>query len=131
MLNEINAVATIAVHDLDKARDFYEGKLDLAPIEEPNDMVLTYKSGDVRLMVYKSEFAGGYDATVATWPMEQGIEDLVRTLKSKGVKFERYEGMPHITLEGDLHINGDMKTAWFKDPEGNIHCLVQSPHNTH
>jgi hypothetical protein len=23
-------------------------------------------------------------------------------------------------LQGDLHVGGDMKAAWFKDPDGNI-----------
>jgi hypothetical protein len=23
-------------------------------------------------------------------------------------------------LEGDIHVSGDMKVAWFKDPDGNI-----------
>ena len=129
MLIDTNAVATIAVHDLNVAREFYEGKLEFETDEEPNEMVLTYKSGDSRLFVYKSEYAGGYEATVATWPMTEGIEELVETLKRKGVKFEHYKDMPDIRLEGDLHVNGDMKTAWFKDPEGNILCLVQHPNN--
>jgi hypothetical protein len=32
--------------------------------------------------------------------------------------------MPDITREGDLHIAGDMKVAWFKDPNGNILNIV-------
>jgi hypothetical protein len=28
--------------------------------------------------------------------------------------------MPGMTREGDIHIAGDMKVAWFKDPDGNI-----------
>ena len=26
--------------------------------------------------------------------------------------------------EGDVHVAGDMKVAWFKDPDGNIHSLM-------
>jgi hypothetical protein len=26
--------------------------------------------------------------------------------------------------QGDVHVSGDMKAAWFKDPDGNILCLV-------
>jgi hypothetical protein len=29
-----------------------------------------------------------------------------------------------MTRKGDVHIGGDMKVAWFKDPDGNIHALV-------
>jgi hypothetical protein len=43
----------------------------------------------------------------------------VRALKAKGVMFEHYD-MPDMTREGDIHIAGNMKVAWFKDPDGNI-----------
>ena len=37
--------------------------------------------------------------------------------------FEHYD-MPDTKLAGDIHIVGDDKTAWFKDPDGNIHGLM-------
>ena len=43
-------------------------------------------------------------------------------MKAKGVKFEHY--MPGLKLQGDVHIGGDMKVAWFKDPDGNILNIV-------
>ncbi len=47
----------------------------------------------------------------------------VKALKNKGVAFEHYE-MPGSTLEGDVHVFGDMRVAWFKDPDGNILNLI-------
>ena len=32
--------------------------------------------------------------------------------------------MPGMTLDGDIHKGGDMRIAWFKDPDGNILNLV-------
>jgi len=32
--------------------------------------------------------------------------------------------MPGMTREGDVHVGGSMKAAWFKDPDGNILALV-------
>jgi hypothetical protein len=32
--------------------------------------------------------------------------------------------------QGDLHVNGTIKTAWFKDPDGNIFSLVTPPNAT-
>jgi hypothetical protein len=29
-----------------------------------------------------------------------------------------------MTVDDDVHISGDMKVAWFKDPDGNILNLV-------
>jgi len=51
------------------------------------------------------------------------VEDVVRTLKSKGVKFEHYD-LPETKREGDIHVAGDIKVAWFKDPDGNILSVV-------
>jgi hypothetical protein len=39
------------------------------------------------------------------------------------VSFEQYD-FPDATREGDIHIMGDMRAAWFKDPDGNIVSLV-------
>ena len=47
----------------------------------------------------------------------------MRTLKAKGVRFEHYD-LPGTKREGDVHVTGDMKVAWFKDPDGNILSVV-------
>jgi hypothetical protein len=41
----------------------------------------------------------------------------------KGVAFEHYD-FPGVTREGDVHVMGPMKSAWFKDPDGNIIALM-------
>ncbi len=124
MLAHNDVVATIAVQDMDRARKFYEEKLGLEFEEAMGDEVTTYKAGDSRVFIYKSDKAGGYDATVATWTVEDEIENLVEELRGHGVEFEHYD-MPDTQLVGDIHVNGNMKAAWFKDPDGNILCLVQ------
>lgn len=53
-----------------------------------------------------------------TWTVGD-VEGVVSELKARGVTFEHYD-LPDTTLEGDIHIAGDMKVAWFKDPDGNI-----------
>jgi catechol 2,3-dioxygenase-like lactoylglutathione lyase family enzyme len=122
MLGEKNAIATIAVKNLDTARKFYEGVLGLKrePSEEPS--VAEYKSGATEVMVYESKFAGTNQATALTWFVDQ-LEKLVQSLKEKGVKFEHYD-MPGTELRGDIHVFGNLKNAWFKDPDGNILSLV-------
>jgi hypothetical protein len=32
--------------------------------------------------------------------------------------------MPGLKRQGDVHIGGDMKVAWFKDPDGDILNIV-------
>ena len=123
MLDNMNVVATVAVSDMSAARKFYEEKLGLQGDDSMEPDVMTYKTGKSDLFVYKSDYAGGYGATVATWPVGRELEDIVHTLQGRGVSFEHYD-MPDTKLDGDIHISGDMKMAWFKDPDGNILALV-------
>jgi catechol 2,3-dioxygenase-like lactoylglutathione lyase family enzyme len=125
MLANRNAMATIAVKDLAAAKKFYEGKLGLTPLETAEEDVLNYQSGTANIVVYVSEFAGTNKATSATWSVGDEFDSIMKALKAKGVVFEHYD-LPGMTLQGDAHVMGDFKGAWFKDPDGNIlHILNQ------
>ena len=119
MLADKSAMATIAVKDLAAARKFYESTLHLKRSGPDDPEVSTYKSGSSTIMVYKSQYAGTNKATAATWNVGNEFDSIVRDLKNAGVKFEHYD-MPGSRLDGDIHIFGDFKAAWFKDPDGNI-----------
>ena len=125
MLGAKNAAATLAVTDLDRARDFYEHTLGLTSPTEMAGAVL-YQSGDSRILVYPSEFAGTNQATAATWSAGEDFDAIVGDLRSKGVKFEHYD-LPDTTREGDVHVMGDFRTVWVKDPDGNILNLSSVP----
>lgn len=125
MLRDMNATATVAVKDINVADDFYRNKLGLAPVGDNKDPeVRLFKSGNTTIEVYKSDFAGTNKATTLTWGVGDDIENEVKNLTSKGIEFEHYN-MPEMHVEGDIHVmnNGQMKVAWFKDPDGNILCL--------
>src|SRR4051812_34242750 len=115
MLSNKNAMATLAVKDLAAARKFYEEVLGLKPGGMANERVVTYRSGQSTIVVYASEFAGTNKATSATWAVGAELEAIVARLKSSGVVFEHYD-MPGSTREGDIHVFGDFRGAWFKDP---------------
>jgi len=123
MLGRADATPMIAVKDLDRARKFYEDKLGLETKDEWGGEGLTMKSGDTLINVYKSEFAGTNKATALTFEVDDAEKE-VRDLKEKGIFFEHYE-MPGLTQQGDLHVAEGFKTAWFKDPDGNILSLVE------
>ena len=125
MLSNKDAVANLAVKDLQAARKFYEGTLGLKPVSEAGDEFIVYESGRSTLNVYRSDYAGTNKATAVTWAVGEDVDRVVRDLKAKGVKFEHYD-MPEMKREGDIHIGGDMKVAWFKDPDGNILNIVNS-----
>jgi catechol 2,3-dioxygenase-like lactoylglutathione lyase family enzyme len=123
MLGEKTSSANIAVKDLEIAKNFYENTLGLKKIDTFEDEVIVYKSGNSSIVVYRSEFAGTNKATCVTWAVGDDIEKIVSELKNKGVSFEHYD-LPNSTINGDIHIDGSMKVAWFRDPDGNILNII-------
>jgi catechol 2,3-dioxygenase-like lactoylglutathione lyase family enzyme len=123
MLGDRLAVATVAVRDLAAAKIFYGTSLGLKQIDNEGDEVAVYKTGTSRLAVYRSQYAGTNQATAVTWNVGNDLDQVIRDLKSKGVVFEHYD-MPMMKREGDVHVAGGTRAAWFKDPDGNIHSLI-------
>jgi len=122
MLSKTNAIATIAVKNLEIARRFYHDTLGLEEARSDDKEVIVFTSGDSLINVYRSQFAGTNKATALTWAVKD-LDAEVRALKAKGVAFEHYD-MPDLKLEGDIHVAGPMKVAWFKDPDGNILNII-------
>jgi extradiol dioxygenase family protein len=123
MLKDSNAMATIAVKDVNVARKFYVDQLGLESVASSEPSVLTLRSGSSVVIVYESQYAGTNQATAATWTVGDNIDNLVQTLKARGVSFEHYD-WPGSTRQGDIHVSGAMKVAWCKDPDGNILCFA-------
>jgi catechol 2,3-dioxygenase-like lactoylglutathione lyase family enzyme len=123
MLSDKDAAANIAVKNLETAKKFYEDTLGLKQVGSEGDEVVVYKSGNTILNVYRSQYAGTNKATAVTWTVGDDVEGIVRALKAKGVVFEHYD-MPDMRVEGDVHVAGDMKVAWFRDPDGNILNII-------
>ena len=123
MLADKDVLATVAVKDLDVARKFYEGKLGLKVANAEGSEAITFQSGRSELIVYRSQYAGTNKATALNWRVGDSIDTEVAALREKGVSFEHYD-MPGMTLQGDVHLMGNVKSAWFKDPDGNIIALM-------
>ena len=123
MLGNKDAAANIAVKNLETAKKFYEDILGLTQVGAEGQELIVFKSGNSTINVYRSQYAGTNKATAVTWVVGGEMEGVVQQLKTKGVAFEHYD-MPEMTREGDIHIAGTMKVAWFKDPDGNILNIV-------
>lgn len=123
MLGDKDAIATLAVKDIDVAKNFYEGVLGLRPAAHQEPGTLSYQTAKATIFVYPSQYAGTNEATAITWIVDD-VETLVTSLREKGVTFEHYDNLPDTKVVGDLHVSGDRKLAWFKDPDGNIHALA-------
>jgi catechol 2,3-dioxygenase-like lactoylglutathione lyase family enzyme len=124
MLGDKNVIATLAVGDIERARDFYESTLGLKQAsgfpEGPDVGAVVYQAGSSAVLVYQSEYAGTNQATAASWGVGDDFDAIVEDLRNKGVTFERYDDLPDTTRDGDIHTFGGMKSVWFKDPDGNI-----------
>ncbi|HSX53273.1 MAG TPA: VOC family protein [Patescibacteria group bacterium] len=117
MLGDSDVAATIPTKDIGKAAKFYEETLGLKKGKDETGGIV-FKSGNSTLFLYETQFAGTNKATSAGWVTDD-VEGVAKDLKSKGVKLEQYH-LPGVKREGDIHIMGDLKAIWFKDPDGNI-----------
>lgn len=123
MLDSARAMPTIAVSDMDRAKEFYGGTLGLKATEERPDGT-RYEAGEgTALLVYPSQFAGTAKSTYMAFQVPD-LESAVEDLRGRGVVFEEYD-MPGLkTVNGIAEIQG-IKGAWFKDPDGNILSVGQ------
>ena len=122
MLGKADATPMVAVKDLDRARKFYEDTLGLKTKDEWGEGI-TLESGDTQINLYRSEFAGTNNATALTFDVTD-IRAEVSELKSRGVTFEHYD-LDGLKQDGDIYTAEGMKTAWFKDPDGNVLSMIE------
>lgn len=115
--------ASIAVSDMERASEFYEGKLGLSAARAQADGSRVYASGgEASLHVYPSPaHAGLSTATLATWYVDD-VGRVVEELSARGVMFARYEGLT-ADEKGIAPRAGGGKVAWFKDPDGNTFAV--------
>jgi catechol 2,3-dioxygenase-like lactoylglutathione lyase family enzyme len=125
MLGSATVQPMLPVKNLETAERFYENMLGLTRVEEEPGDVAVYQSGGSKLVVYTSKYAGTNKGTAAAWHVND-VEETVEELRAKGVRFEQYDNLPGVTRHGDIHVAGDTKMAWFKDPDGNILSLEGS-----
>ena len=126
-MSSFRILANVAVSDLARARDFYEGKLGLAVRAVRGDGGVTYDCGEgTSLHIYSSPAnAGLSQATQAGW-VTPDIDAAAAELAAAGVEFESYDSEELTTDEKGIATMGDARAAWFKDPDGNILGLITS-----
>src|SRR5918999_3611259 len=98
-LSKYKVAAGLAVSDMDRAREFYEGKLGLSVgINSGDNVQYRCAEGTVFHIYLSPEHAGKSTATLASWGVDdvEGVED---ELASNGVTFERYDEGSIITDE--------------------------------
>jgi catechol 2,3-dioxygenase-like lactoylglutathione lyase family enzyme len=120
MLSDFAPVPTLAVSDLQRAREFYEGVLGFASVGDVAEGVM-YPSGNGSFLVYPSAHAGTNKATAMSLQLSaEAFDAEVAALREKGVTFDEFE-MDQITWDNGVASMPDgSRAAWFTDPDGNI-----------
>jgi catechol 2,3-dioxygenase-like lactoylglutathione lyase family enzyme len=109
----------VAVSDLPRAPEFYEGRLGLVPRDERSGAVRYDTKGGTWFMVYQSQFARPAESTRMKFEVPD-IYATVRDLRERGVVFEEYDVPGVKTVDGIAEHESGARGAWFKDPDGNI-----------
>src|SRR4029077_6437259 len=91
MLTNAHAYPTVAVSDIDRAREFYEQTLGFTPSSVAPAGVFYPAGAGTRFLVYPSGEAGSNRATYIGFEVPD-IESEVADLKGRGIGFEHYEG---------------------------------------
>ncbi len=126
MVNFSKITPTIPVTDLSTSKDFYENKLGLKPsaMAVPPDGALYEASDGSSFYLYQRE-PGKADHTLASFTVDN-IEEAVDELTKNGIVFEQYNMANGIKTDvKGIATIGNAKSAWFKDPDGNILSVLQ------
>jgi len=119
-LHDSEAFSGFAVKDLAAAKEFYGGLLRLR-ITDDGPLATLHLGGGRELLCYEQPTSTAASYTILNFPVAD-VDATVRELTDKGLRFERYAGMPQDEY-GVMHDNGPT-IAWFTDPSGNVLSII-------
>src|SRR5438045_2237226 len=122
MLADVAFTVAIPCRDLEGTRRFYEQVLGLA-LEADEEAGLYFRSGDTLIGLYRSDSGGRAAHTLGGWDVAD-LDATMAELRARGVEFEEYD-LPGLKTENGIADLGSERSAWFKDPEGNILAVYQ------
>jgi catechol 2,3-dioxygenase-like lactoylglutathione lyase family enzyme len=115
--------AFIGTLDRAKAKAFYGETLGLTLIHE-DGYATVFDANGTTLRVSPVKELNPQPFTVLGWKVAD-VPATVRKLAAAGVAFERYTFLEQDEL-GIWSPGGDIRVAWFKDPDGNLLSLDNS-----
>lgn len=121
MLSDASVTTMLPVMDMNRAREFYEGRLGLTPGGFRPDGKFVYRVGGSTLALFPKPEGTKADHTAISFRVDD-IAARIEDLKRKGVVFEDYD-FPGLKTVDHVCVLGAEKAAWFKDPEGNYLCI--------
>jgi catechol 2,3-dioxygenase-like lactoylglutathione lyase family enzyme len=117
-------ICFVATRDAAAARTFYETTLGLKCVSE-DPFAIVFDVDGTMLRVQKVQELTPAKYTALGWEVAD-IAARIRELRNKGVRFERFPGMPQ-NDSGVWTSPAGAKIAWFKDPDGNTLSLTEFP----
>lgn len=115
---------SFSVNDLAAAKEFYEGKLGFELGAPMTDEALKIQKGGQRFHIYPKPDHQPATYTVINLKVDD-IDAAVGQLTKAGVEFIQYDNQYMKTDDKGIATRGQLKMAWFNDPAGNIHGLLQ------
>jgi catechol 2,3-dioxygenase-like lactoylglutathione lyase family enzyme len=123
-LAKSDAFSGFSVDDIPKAKEFYGGTLGLE-VSESGGMLTLRLGGGASVLVYPKRNHAPATFTVLNFPVDD-VDDAVRELTGRGVRFEIYSQPDLATDEKGIFRKEGPTIAWFKDPAGNILSVLEA-----
>jgi len=124
-LSKYHIIAFASIYDVEKAKEFYGGKLGLRLLDEEPPFALVYDANGTMVRLGMGKEPPQSRGTVLGWEVPDAVA-AVKELLAVGITFERYGFMQQDEL-GIWTTPTGAKVAWFKDPDGNILSLSEHP----
>jgi len=122
MLTQAPMMTILPVKDMDRARDFYQNRLGLAPEgARPDGKFLFRCNGGATLALFPKPEGTKAEHTAVSFVVDDIVAE-VRELEARGVRFHDYD-LPGFKTVEHIAVIGSDKAAWFNDTEGNILCV--------
>jgi catechol 2,3-dioxygenase-like lactoylglutathione lyase family enzyme len=125
VLDRFRAYAVLPASDLQRAKAWWQEKVGMTPTTEGPGRPVVRVCGRHVGRRHAARVAGTAQNTAVSFTVT-GIQDLMETLRGRGVVFEEYD-LPNFKTENGLFAMGGYKAAWFKDSEGNIVEIAEVP----
>jgi catechol 2,3-dioxygenase-like lactoylglutathione lyase family enzyme len=116
-------LGTLPASDLARAKDFYTQTLGLKPIRETDEGLIYECSDNTRILLFPSAGHASGDHTQAVFEVDD-LDAQVADMKAHGVVFEEYD-LPGMKTENGIVTDGSIRSAFFKDSEGNLVCVSE------
>ena len=124
MFKDTKAFSGFSVDDLGAAERFYGQTLGLEVSGTDQGLMLDIAGGNGTFVYQKHDHVPA-TFTILNFPVDD-IDAAVAELTSRGVTFERYDGVTDDKgIARGLSANRGPDIAWFADPAGNILSVLQ------